>query len=320
VSAPSGSVTPRGSDAPATLVGARLPATARPYLVLAAGVAAISSAAILISLARAEGVPALSIAALRLCLACVVVVPVALARAGREILGLARRDLVLCIASGLLLAAHFASWTSSFDHTSVMSSVVFVSTNPVFVGIASALVFRERLGSWTIAGIIIAAAGGAAVGILDLGQAGGTSLRGDLLALAGAVCGSGYILLGRSARRRVSLTAYVGVVYAVAAVALLGLAAAARAPLAGFSSRGWLWVALLAVGPQLVGHTSYNWALKYVTATFITVTLLSEPIGATLLAIPILSQVPSPARAAGGVLILAGIVLAARAESRKERT
>jgi drug/metabolite transporter (DMT)-like permease len=210
---------------------------------------------------------------------------------------------------------HFAFWTSSLNSTSVMSSVVFVSTNPVFVGIASALILREKPGAWVVAGIIVAAAGGAVVGFADVGQAGGESLKGDVLALLGALCGSGYLLVGRSVRARLSLTAYVGVAYTTAAVLLLGLVAATRTPLSGFSVNGYLWVVLLAVGPQLIGHTSYNWALKYVTATFATVTLLAEPIGATLLAIPVLGQVPTPVRIAGAALILGGIFLAARGEA-----
>jgi drug/metabolite transporter (DMT)-like permease len=115
---------------------------------------------------------------------------------------------------------------------------------------------------------------------------------------------------------RVSVTAYAGIAYATSAVLLLALAAALRVPLDGHSPAGYLWVALLAAGPQLVGHTAYNWALKYVSATFVTVTLLVEPVGATLLAIPVLSQVPSAWRIVGGAFILAGIVVAARAEAR----
>ncbi len=289
---------------------------ARPYLVLAAAIAAVSSAAVLISLAHAEGVPAIAIAALRLSFASIVVAPLAFVRSRSEIRNLSRRDLLLCVLSGALLALHFALWTSSLDSTSVMSSVVFVSTNPVFVGIASAIIFRERLGAWSIAGIVVAAVGGTIVGLLDLGQAGTESLRGDVLALLGALAGSGYLLVGRSLRSRLSLTGYVGIAYTTAAVLLLGLTAVTGTRLAGFPAAGYLWIVLLAAGPQLIGHTSYNWALKYVSATFVTVALLAEPIGATLLAIPVLGQVPSVVRLAGGALILAGIVLAARAEAR----
>jgi len=297
------------------------PAPPRPTaeLALAVGVAAVSSAAILVTLARHAGVPALAIAALRVTLASLVVLPVALVRARRELRAIPRRDLGLAVLSGVFLAGHFGFWTLSLDSTSVMSSVVFVSTNPVFVAVASALFFRERLARGTVVGIAVAIAGGALVGFLDASQSGSASTGGDLLALAAAVCGSAYLLAGKSVRPRMSLAAYVGIVYPVAAVALLAAVAVSGTPLALDRPSGMLWVAALAAGPQLVGHTAYNYALRHVSATLVTVTLLAEPVGATLLAIPVLAQVPSWPRAAGGALILAGIFLAARSEGRAKK-
>jgi drug/metabolite transporter (DMT)-like permease len=295
--------------------GARRPAP-RPYLVLAVGVLAVSSAAILVSLARAQGVPALAIAALRMSVAALVVVPIAVVGCRPEIRGLRGIDILLAAGSGILLALHFAFWISSLDSTSVMSSVVLVSTNPVFVGIASALLLRERPSLGTTIGIAVAVIGGAVVGLADLRMAGGASIRGDVLALLGALAVSGYLLIGRRLRKSMSLRLYVGITYLAAALTLLAIAGITSTPLAGYPTGGYLWVLLLAAGPQLLGHSSYNWALKYVTATFVTVTLLAEPIGATLLAIPVLGQVPAPVRIAGGALILAGVFLAARAEAR----
>ncbi len=289
----------------------------RPYAALALSMAVVSSAAILISLSRAQGVPALAIAAMRMGLAAVVVAPIAVVRCRKEIRGLGTADLLRGLGAGLLLALHFAFWISSFDYTSVMSSVVFVSTNPLFVGIASVLVLKERIGRGTVIGIVVAVIGGAVVGFADVSQAGAESLRGDVLSLLGAICASGYLLLGRSLRKRISLSLYVGIAYTVAAVALLCAVAVTRTSLAGYPAWGYVWAALLALGPQLLGHTSYNWALKYVSATLVTITLLAEPIGATLLAIPILGQIPSALRIGGGVLILAGIFISARAEARQ---
>ncbi|MGE5265337.1 MAG: DMT family transporter [Acidobacteriota bacterium] len=290
--------------------------TLRPYLVLAIGILAVSSSAILITFARAEGVPAVSIAALRLTLASLVLAPLALTRSTGEWSRLKPLDLALAILSGILLAFHFAFWISSLDYTSVMSSIVFVSTNPLFVALASVLLFREPLRRWTLAGILVAAAGGALVGFGDLGQGGAESLQGDMLALAGAVAVSGYLLIGRRLREHLSLVAYISLVYSTAAMVLLLLAFVMGARLLGFTIGGYALIVLLAVGPQLIGHSAYNWALKYVSATFVTVTILAEPIGATILAVPLLAQVPSPLKIAGGMLILTGIFLAARAETR----
>jgi drug/metabolite transporter (DMT)-like permease len=294
--------------------------TLRPYLVLAIGILAVSSSAILITFARAEGVPAVSIAALRLTLASLALAPFALTRSTGEWSCLKPLDLALAILSGVLLAFHFAFWISSLDYTSVMSSIVFVSTNPLFVALASVLLFREPLRGWTLAGILVAAAGGALVGFGDLGQGGAESLQGDMLALAGAVAVSGYLLIGRRLREHLSLVAYISLVYSTAAIVLLLLALAMGARLSGFTIGGYALIVLLAVGPQLIGHSAYNWALKYVSATFVTVTILAEPIGATILAVPLLAQVPSPLKIAGGMLILTGIFLAARAETRSAVT
>ncbi len=290
--------------------------TLRPYLVLLLGIAAVSSAAILISFARVEGMPAVAIAAWRLTLASLVLAPVAFARHRGEWRKMARGDFALALTSGVLLALHFAFWISSLDYTSVMSSVVLVSTNPLFVGLVSVLFLRERLRRGTVIGILIAAAGGALIGITDWGTGGVETLQGDLLALLGAVAVSGYLLIGRKLRRELSLIAYIGLVYTTAAIVLLAMAWAMNVSLFGYSFQGYLLVALLALGPQLIGHSSYNWALKYLSATFITVTLLAEPIGATLLAVPLLAQTPAPIKLAGGVLILIGIYLAAREETK----
>lgn len=288
-----------------------------PYLVLAIGILAVSSASVIILSARAEGVPAVSIAALRLSFASLALSPWVIRRAPREWRQLARRDFILAIIAGISLALHFAFWISSLDYTSVMSSVVFVSTNPLFVGLASVLLLRESIKRGTIIGIIVAGIGGAVIGVTDLEQAGVETLQGNVLALLGAATVSGYLLIGRRLRKQLSLVAYIGLVYSTAAIVLIAMAMAMGVNLLGYSGRGYLLVALLAAGPQLIGHTSYNWALKYVSATFVTVTLLAEPIGATLIAIPALNQVPAPIKVLGGALILAGIYFAAKSETEE---
>lgn len=286
-----------------------------PYLVLAFGILAVSSASVIILSARAEGVPAVSIAALRLTFASLAISPWVITKGPREWKQLSRRDFVLAIIAGISLALHFAFWISSLDYTSVMSSVVFVSTNPLFVGLASVLILRESLDRGAIIGIIVAGIGGALIGFTDLEQSGVETLQGNALALLGAVTVSGYLLIGRRLRKQLSLIAYIGLVYSTAAIVLIAMAMAMGTNLFSYSLTGYLLVALLAAGPQLIGHTSYNWALKYVSATFVTVTLLAEPIGATLIAIPFLNQIPQPIKIFGGALILAGIFFAAKSET-----
>jgi drug/metabolite transporter (DMT)-like permease len=291
-------------------------------VVLIVGIAAVSSASILIKFARAEQIPPLVIAAARLTLASVVLLPLAWTQARGEIRTLARRDFLWAFVSGIFLALHFAFWISSLDYTSVMSSVVFVATNPLFVALASVLLLRESLARATWIGILIAVVGGFIIGGADLGASEST-LSGDLLALGGAVAGAAYVLIGRRLRATLSLIAYIGIVYGVAAVVLLLMAVVSGASFAGYSARGYGFLILLALVPQLIGHSSFNYALKYLSAALVAVILLAEPVGATILAVPFVHEVPSPLKLAGGALVLAGIFVATRGGEKiaaKEQT
>jgi len=276
---------------------------------LLGGVIAISFGSILIKLIPA---PATVIAAFRLGLATLLLAP--FAWRGREELGqLSRHDLALSLLSGLFLALHFITWISSLKYTSVASSVVLVSTNPIFVGLGTWLILRERLERSLIWGIVLAVLGGVLIGMGDL-RFGREELLGDLLALAGAVMASAYLLVGRRVRQRVSLFNYIFIVYGLAAIVLLLIVLATRQPLCGYPPKAYLFLVLLALGPQLLGHSSLNWALKYTSAATVAVATLGEPVGSTILAYLILSEGLTLLKVLGGASILAGIYLAVRAE------
>lgn len=283
---------------------------ALPYLVLLAGVLIVSTASILVRYAQAAGVPSLSIAAWRLALAALILAPLAWARVGPELRALPRRDLALAAGSGAFLAVHFASWISSLAFTSVASSVALVSTNPLWVGLTSLLIFRERLGWRTLAGIAATLAGTVLIGLSDLGSAQPNPALGNALALVGAATVSGYLLIGRDLRRRLSVLAYIYVVYTTAAVILVLWAALAGAPLFGYPPHVYLLLAGLAVGPQLLGHTAFNYALSALSATFIAVAILGEPVGSALLAFAFLGERFAPLQLAGFALLMSGILLA----------
>lgn len=294
-----------------------MPARLLPFLVLGVGVAVVSFAAILIRYAHAEGASSLAIAAVRLGLAAMLLAPLALLRGGSEIRRLQGRDLALCALSGSFLALHFWSWITSLEYTSIASSTALVTTNPIWVGIASALLLRERPGKAAIAGILLTIAGSMCIFYADAGEpgTGGKSpLLGNLLALVGALAASGYLLLGRALRARLSLLTYVWLAYSVAAVLLWMGLLASGAGLAGLSPTAWMFMALLAVGPQLVGHTAFNWALRRLTATFVAVSILGEPLGSALLAMLLFDEYFSSLQLAGFVVLLAGIFVAARGE------
>lgn len=281
-----------------------------PHLALVVGVLAASTASPMIRLAQEE-VTSLAIAAWRLTLASLILAPVTLATRREELRGLARRDWLLMIGSGAMLAVHFATWISSLAYTSVAASVVLVSTSPLFVGLGSFLILRERLSRPLVIGLAIATIGSILIGMGDGGE-GTHRLTGDLLALAGALSVAGYFLIGRQLRVRLSLLAYVLPVYSTAAVVLMTVAALARVPLGGYPPLPWLWLLLLALGPQITGHSSLNWALRHLPATYVTLAVLGEPIGSSILAWIILGEIPGIVTVIGGALILTGIGIASR--------
>ncbi|HKC44203.1 MAG TPA: DMT family transporter [Burkholderiales bacterium] len=292
------------------------PSSGRVFAVLAAGVLVISTASILIRWLQADGVPSLSIAAWRLGLAALLLAPLVLIRHRAALARLAPRDWLLAAAAGAFLAAHFATWIRSLEYTSVASSVALVTTNPMWIGIASWVVFRERLSAVMLFAIALAIAGSAVIFLADGGRGGpqgSAPALGNALAIVGSLAICGYLLIGRGLRRSIALVPYVGVVYAAAAVCLVVVALAAGAPLGGFARESWLMLLALAIGPQLLGHSSFNWALKYLSATLIALAILGEPIGSTILAWGLLGEQVGPVQIAGMALLLVGIFLAARA-------
>ena len=279
---------------------------ARRYLVLALGVVSVSFAAIFIRLADA---PVLVIAAYRLMLASLLINPIAYAHSRYELLHLIKAGLALPLLSGVLLALHFVLWIASLSYTTVASSVVLVTANPVFVALASHFLFREKLSRQVIVGIAVCLAGAALIGYGDW-TLGLKALFGDLLALLGAIAVAGYYLIGRRLRQTTGALSYASIVYSSAALVLLLSALALRYPLLGYSSTTYVMLVLLALIPQTVGHLSLNWSLRFVSATLVAIAVLGEPVGATVLALAILHEVPTLTQVLGGILILSGIFVA----------
>jgi drug/metabolite transporter (DMT)-like permease len=304
------------------------------YLVLFGGVFMAASASILIREAQRLGMPSPLIAALRLGFAALVLLPIALLRARHELRQLSRRQLGLGIGAGAFLGAHFFTWISSLEYTSVASSVAMVTTSPLWLGLAAWLM-RERLSRLTWVGIFFTMLGSVAIGFSDSsGSNARNALLGDGLALLGAIAIAGYFLVGRALQRHLSTLAYVWLVYTSAAVFLAIAALAAgnagsrsgdggAAQLNAATSMGYPLLAYLlalglALGPQLLGHTAFNWSLRHLSPTFVAVATLGEPIGSALLALLIFGQQFQPLQLVGFVVLLAGILIAARGERRIE--
>src|SRR4051812_11874405 len=288
-----------------------------PFLVLGVGVAVVSFAAILIRLAQADGASSLAIAAVRLTVAAAVLTPFVWLRAGREIMRLGWRPFALCMLSGVLLAAHFWAWITSLEHTSVASSTALVTTNPLWVALVSAVILRESPGAVGVAGIVLTLAGSMLVFAADASRAslaGAAPNLGNALALFGAIAASGYLLIGRAIRSRISLPAYIWLAYTAAAALLAGAALGTGKAFVSLTCSAWLSMVALGLGPQLIGHTSFNWALRRLTATFVAIAILGEPIGAAILAWFFFGERFTQAQLIGFILLLAGIFLAARGE------
>jgi drug/metabolite transporter (DMT)-like permease len=291
-----------------------------------AAILAVSTASILIRFAQADA-PSLVIAALRLTFATLLLAPIALTRHREELKSLTRNEIILGGISGLFLAAHFATWISSLEYTTVASSVVFVSTGPLWVALLSPMLLNERLTRAAILGLMIAILGGTVIGLSDactwdsglrcpdLSQVmQGRAMWGNFLALIGAWTVSGYLIIGRKLRaaRSVSLIPYIFLVYGMSAIALIIMMFAAGQSPFGYPTQTYWWIFLLAAFPQLIGHSIYNWALRYLPASFVALTTLVEPIGSAILAYFILREIPARGILLGGLLILIGIYLASR--------
>lgn len=281
-----------------------------PAVALVSGVLAVSTGAIFARLADA---PALVIAAYRVGLAACFLAPVAWYKARAELHRLQYWQYGLALLAGFCLALHFATWISSLAYTSVAASVILVNTNPIWVGVCTPWITRDRLSTLTVLSIALSVLGGVIIGLGDA-SSGGHALWGDVLALAGSLCAAGYLLLGRALRQQMSLLAYVMICYGGAALFLWTIALVLRLPLTGFSTNTYTMFVALALIPQIIGHSSYNWALKWFSPNLIAVSLLGEPIGSAILAYVILAEGLHWFTAVGAVLILCAIVLAARDE------
>ncbi|HEX6843898.1 MAG TPA: DMT family transporter [Actinomycetota bacterium] len=290
--------------------------TRRHLVLLVIGVTAVSFSSVLVRLAG--DTPPLAIAFYRCAFASLVLVPIALVRHRPSFGALSRRDRWLLVASGIVLAAHFASWIPSISMTSVAASAVLVQTSPVWVAVLGRFV-GERAARGTAAGIALALAGVVVIALQGPDGSGTNPLLGDLLALAGAFFAAVYFLLGRRLRPVLPLVAYTAVVYSVSAVALAGAMVASSTPFAGYEPTVWLLFVAITVGPQFLGHTVFNYLLGHVRASIVSVSLLAEPVGATILALVFLDEAPGVWTVAGGALVLAGVYRAIRAESRTAR-
>ncbi|MBK5251779.1 MAG: DMT family transporter [Peptostreptococcaceae bacterium] len=270
-------------------------------------------------LTRISDAPSLAIATYRLGLTSLLLAPVFFAKHIPEMKRMDRKTFILCIISGIFLALHFASWISSIRYTSITSSTVLVNTQPVFVVLGSYLIYREKSSLRSVASILAAIVGSVIISLGDSSM-GSNVLYGDFLAMVGAVTVAAYMLIGRYARKNLSVTGYTFIVYTTCTIVLFIMSLATSTPLTGYSMREMAIFLALAVVCTLLGHSIFNWGLGHVHPTFVSTAILGEPVLATIFAIILLGEVPTLPRLVGGLVVIGGIysfILAEAAEAKK---
>jgi drug/metabolite transporter (DMT)-like permease len=287
-----------------------------PMAALAVAVLAVSTSAILV---RWSDAPSVVKALYRVLFTTALLLPWALTRYRAAFTRISRRDLLFATLAGVALAAHFATWFESLRWTSVAASVTLVQSQPLFVALGAAVLLGEVVGHRKAIGIAIALGGMVVMSVGDLvtgaALAGTQPLYGDTLAVVGAIAAAAYVLSGRSLRQRIDLVPYVVVVYSVCTLTLLAVALAQDAPLSGYPPSEYVLFLGMAVGPGIFGHTVINWALAHVESSVVSVSLLGEPVGSTVLALALLSEVPSPLTVVGGAVVLGGIYVTSTART-----
>lgn len=279
-----------------------------PNLVMLVSISAVSTASILIRLAES---PPMAVATWRLLLSTLMLLPFFVHRGGfAKLRAMGRGDLLSLGGVGVALAVHFASWITSLSYTSVASSVIFVHVDPIFVALVSHFLLGERVNKRVAIGIGVAFVGATIIALGDLGV-GEENLFGDALSIIGAVALGVYLMAGRRLRQKLDLTTYVTPVYAVSAVVLALGSVAVGVPLIGYDARVIILFATIALVPMIFGHTLYNWVLKWISAPVVSISLLGEPVGASILAFILLREVPGPLTMIGGAVTLAGILICA---------
>ncbi len=277
------------------------------YMSLAMATLAVSWAAIIIRLADADPI---STAFYRMALATILLAPLSLPGLRQNLRRLSSRsDFKWLVASGIALGLHFAAWITSLKFTTISNSVIIVATQPFFVAAMEAIFLKERISRRAVIGMALALVGMVIISSSDFAL-GRDHLLGDFLALLGALCAAVYLMFGRRIRQTLDNRHYVFPVYLISSATLLAIALPCRSPLAGFSGKTWVCFLLLALIPTVVGHTMYNYLLKFIRAHLVAITILGEPIGATVFAALIFGEYPGPATYIGGGMILTGIILA----------
>jgi drug/metabolite transporter (DMT)-like permease len=295
----------------------------RAYSVLLLGIIGISLSAIFIRLAQAEGISSNLISAGRMLIATLAITPAVLTANNRQQLAqLNKKEIGLILLAGFFLAIHFIAWVTSLEYTSVLISGVLVTSSPIWVALLEVFVLKAKLPRLVILGLAIAMIGGIIIGLSGGDSGGGTgeqSLFGAGLATFGAIAVAVYMIVGRRMREKLSVTPYIWSVYGVSAILLCSYLLITSTPVTGYSVAGYGWIAASALVPQVIGHSSLNYVLGYLPATYVSLSTQTEPIISAIAAYFVFQEMPAIWQVVGGAVIMCGVVMAtiAKRESSK---
>ncbi|MBM7694630.1 drug/metabolite transporter (DMT)-like permease [Peribacillus deserti] len=276
-----------------------------PYLIMAIGVISVSTSAIFVKLSSA---PSGVIAFYRILFSALLTMPVFLIKYRHELRNITKKDWLYTVLSGSFLAFHFILWFESLNYTSVASSTVLVTLQPLFAFAGTFIFFKERYSKTAVFSGVIAIAGSVLISWGDF-RVSGEALWGDVLALIACLLVTIYMLFGQTVRKRMNLITYTFLVYTISAFVLLGYVLAVGEPLGPYPVSDWVYFSLLAVIPTLLGHTLFNWSIKWLSASTISMGILFEPVGASILAYYLLKEQVVWTQVSGAAIVIGGIIL-----------
>ncbi len=276
-----------------------------PYVPIAIGVISVALSAIFVKLATADaGV----IAFYRMLFSVILMLPIFLLKYKGEVSIFTRKDWIYSSVAGVFLAFHFIFWFESLNYTSVASSTVLVTLQPIFAFVGTYFFFKEKISLKAVLSAVIAISGSVIISWGDF-KVSGSALYGDLLALIGCALITAYLLFGQDVRKRISLITYTFVVYSISTVTLLIYVLAKGESLGPHPSADWFWFVMLALIPNLLGHTLFNWSLKWVSTNVISIAILFEPVGASILAYYVFQETLNLSQITGGIIVITGILI-----------
>lgn len=286
-----------------------------PMIMIVIGVIGISLSSIFVKYSQA---PSLVTASYRMLWTILFMTPVVFAKpkCRQELFSTSKKTLFLCAASGVFLALHFTLWFDSLYYTSVASSTTIVCTEVIWVALGGFLFFRRKLSAKELLCIAITIFGSFLIAFSD-SSAGGGSLYGDILALLAAIMTAGYTILGSRVRTYTSTTIYTYIVYIFCWIALSIAMAVGHIPLTGYGPSAWIVGLLLSIFSTILGHSIFSWCLKFLSPSFVSATKLLEPVGASVFAAFLFSEIPTALQLAGGAVILGGILWYSSLETGK---